>query len=371
MVQPIVWNKRTGNVVGGHQRLKVLIEKGLTEIDVVVIDLDDNDEVALNVTLNNPTIQGEFTKETGGLLKSLEGQLGDAFKEMRLDDLRDSLSSLIGPTKSSDSDAEPQVDRAEELNKKWKVKTGDLWAIGEHRLLCGDSTKAEDVARLLGDRKPVLMVTDPPYGVEYDAGWRDEAAKTCPLMGNRKDTARGKVSNDDRSDWREAWALFPGDVAYVWHAMKTQYAVATSLIESAMDVRAEIVWAKQHLVIGRGHYHPQHESCFYAVRKGATGHWVGDRKQTTLWQIDKPQKSETGHSTQKPIECMARPMRNHDAPEVYDPFLGSGTTMVAAQNLGRKCYGLEISPAYCAVVLERMTTAFPQLKIELQAGVKE
>jgi DNA modification methylase len=212
------------------------------------------------------------------------------------------------------------------------------------------------------------MVTDPPYGVEYDAEWRDEAAKTCPLMGNGKDTAKGKVSNDDRADWREAWVLFPGDVAYVWHAMKTQYAVTTSLIESAMDIRAEIVWAKQHLVIGRGHYHPQHESCFYAVRKGATGHWVGDHKQTTLWQIDKPQKSETGHCTQKPIECMARPMRNHAAPEIYDPFLGSGTTMVAAQNLGRKCYGLEISPAYCAVVLERMTTAFPQLKIELQAG---
>jgi DNA modification methylase len=260
-----------------------------------------------------------------------------------------------------DADAEAQVDRAEELNQTWGVKAGDLWLVGNHRLLCGDSTKAEDVARVMGGARPVLMVTDPPYGVEYDANWRNEAdrANGKPYGAS----AVGKVTNDDRADWSPAWALFPGDVAYVWHAMKTQHAVATSLIESGMDIRAEIVWAKSALVISQGHYHPQHESCFYAVRKGATGRWAGDRKQTTLWQIDKPHKSETGHSTQKPLECMARPMRNHDAPEVYDPFLGSGTTMVAAQNLSRKCYGLEISPAYCAVILQRMADAFPGIEI--------
>jgi DNA modification methylase len=125
-----------------------------------------------------------------------------------------------------------------------------------------------------------------------------------------------------------------------------------------------IIWAKNQFPIGRGHYHVKHEPCFYAVRKGSTAGWIGDHSQTTLWDIDKPQKSETGHSTQKPLECMARPIRNHESEFVYDPFLGSGTTMVACQNLNRKCRGIEISPAYCAVILQRMADAFPGIEIK-------
>jgi DNA modification methylase len=135
--------------------------------------------------------------------------------------------------------------------------------------------------------------------------------------------------------------------------MKTQHAVANSLMVSGFNIRAEIVWAKSALVISQGHYHPQHESCFYAVRKSATGRWAGDHKQTTLWQIDKPHKSETGHSTQKPVECMIRPIRNHDSDYVYDPFLGSGTTLIACENLKRQCRAIEISPGYVAVALQR------------------
>lgn len=139
--------------------------------------------------------------------------------------------------------------------------------------------------------------------------------------------------------------------------------VAESLLSCDMKIRAQIVWAKNQLVIGRGDYHPQHEPCWYCVRDGKPGLRTDDRKQTTLWQIDKPQKSETGHSTQKPIECMARPIRNHHSEMVYDPFLGSGTTMVACENLSRKCRGIEISPDYCAVILQRMKDAFPELEI--------
>jgi DNA modification methylase len=255
----------------------------------------------------------------------------------------------------SDADAEPQIDKAEELRAKWGVEPGQLWQLGNHRLLCGDSTKKEDVEKALGGALPVLMVTDPPYGVEYDANWRNEAdrANGKPYGAS----AIGKVTNDDRADWSEAYALFLGDVAYVWHAMKTQHAVACSVLKSGFEIRAEIVWAKNALVISQGHYHPQHESCFYAVRKSATGHWAGDRKQTTLWQIDKPQKSETGHSTQKPIECMARPIRNHDSEFVYEPFSGSGTTIIACEQLGRKCRAIEISPAYVAVAIQRWADA--------------
>ena len=163
--------------------------------------------------------------------------------------------------------------------------------------------------------------------------------------------------NDDRSDWREAWALFPGDVAYIWHSGNKAHVVAESIEAAGFDIRAQIIWAKSQFVIGRGHYHPHHEPCWYAVRtkQGATGHWQGDRKQSTLWQIDKPRKSETGHSTQKPVECMKRPIENNSSPgqAVYEPFSGSGTTIIAAEMTGRTCHAIELNPAYIDVAVKR------------------
>jgi DNA modification methylase len=198
------------------------------------------------------------------------------------------------------------------------------------------------------------MVTDPPYGVEYRPEWRNEALGEA----NR---AIGTVPNDDRADWREAWALFPGDVAYVWHAGTKADVVAASLAACSFEIRCQIIWAKQHFAISRGHYHVQHEPCWYAVRKGRSAGWLGDRKQTTLWEINnnlaqngaRPEAS-TGHGTQKPLACMAKAIANHDSKAVYDPFLGSGTTMVAAQLLKRACYAVEFEPKYVAVALERL-----------------
>jgi DNA modification methylase len=227
---------------------------------------------------------------------------------------------------------------------------GDIWLLGGHRIACGSCTDAHTVEAVLAGSKPHLMVTDPPYGVEYSAAWRDDA-----LGGKDGGRATGKVENDGQADWRDAWALFPGDVAYVWHSERFSPSVAGSLNESDFEMRNLIVWAKSQLVIGRGHYHSQHETCWYAVRKGATGHWHGDRKQTTLWSIPKPQKSETGHSTQKPIECMKRPIENNSAPGdlVYEPFSGSGTTIIAAEMTGRKCMAIELNPAYVDVAIRR------------------
>lgn len=230
------------------------------------------------------------------------------------------------------------------------VETGDVWIMGNHRIICGDSTKATDVEALLQKVKPHLMVTDPPYGVDYDASWRDEQ-----LGGKKGGRATGEVENDDQADWREAWALFPGDVAYVWHGMLQAGEVYNSLVASGFRIRAEIIWKKSQFVISRGHYHPMHESCFYAVKKTATASWAGDRKQTTVWEIDKPAKSETGHSTQKPVECMRRAIENNSSPghAVYEPFSGSGTTIIAAEQTGRICYAVEINPVYVEVAILR------------------
>jgi DNA modification methylase len=250
---------------------------------------------------------------------------------------------------------------------------GDVWLLGRHRLVCGDSTDAGTVAAALNGVSPHLMVTDPPYGVNYDPAWRNKALRVdgSPI-GAR---AVGKVDNDDRADWTEAWALFPGSVVYVWHSGLMAPAVVESLRACRFGVRAQIVWVKTRFVISRGHYHPQHEPCLYGVREdaddqwrfvpehevaayavkdGKPGQWQGSRKQSTVWFIEHI-KSETGHGTQKPVECMKRPIENNSSPgqEVYDPFVGSGTTIIAAEMTGRACHAIELSPAYVDVCVRR------------------
>jgi DNA modification methylase len=220
-------------------------------------------------------------------------------------------------------------------------------SLGPHRVACGDSTNAEAVAALLGDVVPLLMVTDPPYGVEYDPTWRND-------RGISQSGRTGRVANDDRADWSAAWALFPGHIAYVWHAALQSVAFADSLAKEGFSIRAQIIWAKERLVIGRGDYHWQHEPCWYAVRK--KGNWTGDRRQTTLWAIpNRDQDQNTVHGTQKPVECMRRPIVNNSNPgqSVYDPFLGSGTTLIAAETTGRVCLGLELDPRYVDVAVRR------------------
>jgi DNA modification methylase len=228
-------------------------------------------------------------------------------------------------------------------------RPGDLWVLGKHRLLCGDSTVVTDVERVLKGVKPLLLISDPPYGVEYDPNWRNQA-------GAAKTKRTGKVLNDDRADWREAWALFPGDVAYVWHGALHAATVAESLEACGFNIRSQIIWAKDRLVLSRGDYHWQHEPCWYAVRAKGKGHWAGDRKQTTLWQIaSKDQDATTVHGTQKPVECMRRPILNNSSPgqAIYEPFMGSGTTLIAAETTARVCYGIELNPAYVDVAVER------------------
>ena len=259
----------------------------------------------------------------------------------------DALLASAGTDGQTDPDATPEV-QAQVISKP-----GDVWVMGKHRIICGSSTDADTVEKVLNGVQPHLMVTDPPYGVEYDADWRNHRLRAhgSPVAGR----AVGKVLNDDNVDWREAWALFPGDVAYVWHAGSKAHIVAESLLSCGLEIRAQVIWNKSNFSISRGHYHPKHEPCWYAVRKGGTGHWSGDRKQSTVWDIPKNQKSETGPSTQKPVECMKRPIENNSSPgqAVYEPFSGSGTTIIAAEQTGRCCYAIELNPAYVDVAVRR------------------
>lgn len=207
----------------------------------------------------------------------------------------------------------------------------------------------------MGESRANVMITDPPYGVNLDQSWRDEA------LGDKK-MGPGNASvvlNDDRADWTEAWTLFPGDVAYVWHADRHADIVMASLRTAGFEIRQQLIWNKTILVMGRSDYQFKHEPCWYAVRKGKGSGWIGDRKQSTVIEAASPnhimsgsKEEKTAHPTQKPAELILATLKNHKG-DVYEPFAGSGTTLIAAEQLGRRCYAIEISPAYCDIIVAR------------------
>ena len=261
-----------------------------------------------------------------------------------------------------DSDAaSDMIDRASELLEKWGVERGQIWempsksSLGQsHRVMCGDATDAGDMALLLAGAEPYLMVTDPPYGVEYDPNWRNEAAAAGKLA--YADRRIGQVSNDDRADWGEVFKAWPCKVLYSWSPPGDHIIITgKSIIDAGFQIRNQIIWSKSNFPISRGAYTYRHEPCWYAVRKGNKAQWVGELNECTIWNINLDKNVEGGHSTQKPVECMARPIRNHTG-DVCDPFVGSGTTVVAAEQEGRISYCMDVEPKYVAVVLERMTT---------------
>ena len=320
-----------GTIIAGHGRLMAAAQLGFAEVPVMVARGWSEEDRRLYTLADNRL--AEIAEWDPEMLRMELGELREDFgiEDMSLigfsaDDLADILpDALLDATGGlTDPDDVPEVPEAP------VTRPGDVWLLGKHRLLCGDSTVATDVEKVLGGVTPLLMCTDPPYGVEYDPGWRNAA-------GAAKTKRTGKVLNDDRADWREAWALFPGDVAYVWHGALHGKEVIESLEACGFSLRSQIIWAKDRLVLSRGDYHWQHEPCAYAVKKTGKGHWAGDRKQTTLWQIpSKDQDAKTVHGTQKPVECMRRPIENNSSPgqAVYEPFMGSGTTLIAAEMSG-------------------------------------
>ena len=338
-----------GTIIAGHGRVMASRKLGLKTVPVILLDhLTEAQKRAYVIADNQLALNAGWDSE---MLKVEIGELALGDFDLSLLGFDDNvLAGLL----AAETEGLTDPDEVPEPPAEPVSVLGDVWVLGKHRLACGSSTEADTVAKLLGDVKPHLMVTDPPYGVEYDASWRGNQPGGLGINSKGSKGAHGKVLNDDRADWSEAWALFPGEVAYVWHAGNKAHIVAESLINSGFDIRAQIIWGKARMVISRGHYHPHHEPCWYAVKKGATGHWSGDRTQTTLWQITH-NKSDTGHSTQKPVECMKRPIENNSSlgQAVYEPFSGSGTTIIAGEMTGRCVYAVELNPAYVDVAIKR------------------
>jgi len=342
--------REDGTLIAGHGRLEAVRGLGLTKVPVIVARgwsdemakayaLIDN-RLAETSTWNEELLRAE--------LDALEALVGADFLAdvgFSPEDLDDLLPPLTAATIGSLSDPDDLPEATETVISR----PGDLWQLGEHRLVCGDATVAEVVRQILVGETPNLMVTDPPYGVAYDPSWRAKAGV------NRNRRKLGCVKNDDRADWRAAWALFPGDVAYVWHGALHASTVEESLIASGFEIRSQIIWTKERFAISRGHYHWRHEPCFYAVRKGGNSNWQGDRKQSTVWSIASRDDHGHGHGTQKPVECMRRAIENSSAvgDAIYEPFVGSGTTLIAAEITQRRTHAVEIDPAYVDVAIRR------------------
>jgi len=370
LVEPIILNKRTGNVVGGHQRLSVLKYLGYTETDCVIVDLDETKEKALNVALNK--ISGEWDDGLlSALLKDIENSGFDVsltgFDAVEIESMFDDEDNII-----EDEPPEPEDD-----NNQF-VKLGDIWLLGRHRLVCGDSTKYDDVLKLTEGKEIDLCITDPPYNVNYESGGQtiqndNMGEEDFKAFLTKAFTCINKV-------------LKPGGAFYIWHA-ETPSGVFRQACNNALGiVRQVLIWNKNAFTLGRSDYQNKYEPCIYGWKDGASHYFIDDRTQATVYEDkdidlkklkkeemlkllqeifsdkvstdvineDKPTKSSE-HPTMKPVRLIARLIKNSSKPDetVIDTFGGSGSTLIACEQLGRTCYTMEIDPKYAEVIVKR------------------
>lgn len=340
-VEPVIWNKTTGCIVGGHQRLKVLMDMGIDEVDCVVVELDLEKEKALNIALNK--ISGEWDNDKLALLiTDLQGTDFDVsltgFEPAELDALfKDSLKDGI---------LEDDFDVEAELAKPTFSKAGDLWQLGSHRLFCGDSTKSESYEILMAGKEANLVVTDPPYNVNYEG-------------------SAGKIKNDNMDNSSFYQFLFDAfsnmeqvmsadSSIYVFHADTEGLNFRKAFADAGFYLSGTCIWKKQSLVLGRSPYQWQHEPCLFGWKKSGKHQWYSGRKETTIWEFDKPKKNGV-HPTMKPVQLIAYPIMNSSMSNciVLDPFGGSGSTLIASEQTGRICHMIELDEKFCDVIVKR------------------
>lgn len=340
-VEPIIWNKTTGNVVGGHQRLKVLLADGVKEIDCVVVEFDSEKEKALNIALNK--VSGEWDRDKlTALISDLQAEDFDVtitgFDLAEIDELfKDTLQDGV---KDDDFDVD------NELQKPAITKLGDLWLLGKHRLVCGDSTISDTYDLLMDGNMANLVVTDPPYNVNYEG-------------------AAGKIKNDNMDADKfyqfllDAFTLTERVMAkdasiYVFHADTEGLNFRKAFSDAGFYLSGTCIWKKQSLVLGRSPYQWQHEPILFGWKKKGKHAWYSDRKQSTIWEFDKPRKN-SDHPTMKPVPLVAYPILNSSLTGcvVLDPFGGSGSTLIACEQTDRVCYTVELDEKFCDVIVKR------------------
>ena len=340
-VEPIIWNKATGNVVGGHQRLKVLLQLGQAEVDCVVVELDEQREKALNVALNK--VSGFWDNDK---LASLISDLTAADFDVSLTGFDAAEIDTLFKDGLKDQLKEDEFDVEEEMKKSSVSQSGDVWILGRHRLVCGDSTKSETFELLMDGKKANLVVTDPPYNVNYQG-------------------TAGKIQNDNLSNdafydflldaFTNTEQVMEQDASiYVFHADTEGLNFRKAFSAAGFYLSGTCIWKKQSLVLGRSPYQWQHEPVLYGWKKKGKHNWYADRKQTTIWDFDKPKKNGD-HPTMKPVNLVAYPILNSSMSNciVLDPFGGSGSTLIACEQTNRICHTIELDEKYCDVIVKR------------------
>jgi DNA modification methylase len=350
-VEPIIWNERSGHVVGGHQRIKALSELGRDEAEAVVVDLSESDELALNVALNSRHIAGDWTPELAPILDELEDLMGDRFASLRLEHLRDDLSALAFSINAEDA-GDVVEDEVPPTPVVPVTQPGDIWTLGSHRLVCGDSTNSELVLELTGGQKAALCFTDPPWNVAYGSS-QHPSWKQRPIANDDLGDAFPEFCSSFCNAIRGA--VQPGAALYLVMSAQEWPVIDATLRGAGFHWSSTIIWAKDSPVLSRKDYHTQYEPIWYGWQGDAPRlNPVTDRTQSDVWQIPRPRRSEE-HPTMKPVELVARALTNSSGKGdlVFEPFAGSGTTLVAAQQTGRTCYAVELEPAYVDVICAR------------------
>lgn len=358
-VEPAIFNQTTGRLVSGHQRLKVMADLGMETADVVIVELDETREKALNVALNK--INGEWDEPKLSLLIA-DLQASDFDVTLTGFDTGEieALLSLGDEAEVTDDG----FDLDEALEAAAFVEPGDLWTLGEHRLLCGDATKTEDVQRLMGGKQANLILTDPPYNASFTS------------------SSGLSIKNDSMGD--EAFYQFllaaftnmvevaePGASAYVFHADTEGLNFRRAFKEAGLYLSGTCIWVKNSLVLGRSPYQWQHEPVLFGWKQGGKHRWFAGRSETTVWRFDKPSKN-SDHPTSKPLDLMGYPIRNSTPTNaiVLDTFAGSGSTLMAAAQLGRIAYSIELDPKYASVILRRYAETYGGEQISCKRGKK-